>query len=428
MTDVGIPEPGEGPIVRRVVAVAGTRSVLLVFAAVSTVLVARHLGPAGRGQFAVVVSVAVTAGSLAHLSIEQAQVYLVGGGLVARRLAANAVVIGAGLGCLAVVAVLTVAQVSGYPFDRPFAEPAFLLAMAAVPPMVIVLFTNGLLVLEGRTDILNRAQLVAGVTQCLVLVGLVVTDRLTVVTAVLAWLPSMVLPLLTSLPFLRPRRTDLSAALARRELAIGARYHGGMASLYLLLRLDVLLLAALSGDADVGRYALAVSLVELTNVATDAVATVLVKRQVELDLARSALVTARVVGTSVLLAACLVGAVVLTGPLLIPRLFGEGFRPAQAALVALAPGVLALAGMRGAGSYLVRLNRPWVITCLAASAMVVNVVLNLVLIPPLGIVGAGLASSVAYVLLACSYLVWFVRAAGVRPADFAPRPGLGAAA
>lgn len=71
---------------------------------------------------------------------------------------------------------------------------------------------------------------------------------------------------------------------------------------------------------------------------------------------------------------------------------------------------------------LLRRNRPLVNSVLTLTALAVNVTLNLVLIPRWGIVGTGVGSSIAYVLLAVSYLVWLRRAANLTVRDF--RPGL----
>ena len=54
------------------------------------------------------------------------------------------------------------------------------------------------------------------------------------------------------------------------------------------------------------------------------------------------------------------------------------------------------------------------------TAMVVNVSLNFALIPPLGIVGASLASSIAYTALAVAQTVWFVKVTGTRLRELIP--------
>jgi O-antigen/teichoic acid export membrane protein len=415
-------------LARAAITVAGTRVTLLVIGTVVSVVVARSLGPNGRGEYAFVIAVAAVAIAVAHLSVGQAQVYLASIGRDVRSLASNAVPVALGLGLLAIVVVIGSSLLVGYPSKAPFSNPSLLFGLAAVPPSILVLYTNGLLVLAGRIKALNRSALFAGLLQCLLLGLLAFLHELTVATVVLVWTVNACLPLVLSLPVLKPRWASWSWSVAREELTIGLRYHTGMSSLYLLLRIDVLLLAGLRSDREVGLYSLAVALIELTNVATDAVATVVTRRQTNLAMADAAALTARVVGLSVILAAVVSTALALASPLLIPVVYGDVFRGAVPALIALVPGVLALAATRAAGGYLIRLNRPGIVTLLTAGALIVNVACNLALIPRFGIVGAGLASSLAYIILAAAYLGWMYKAANLTLTQFMPHQMLSTAA
>ena len=415
------PEPTVGAsLVRTALAIAGTRVLLLVSGVVTSVLIARALGPEGRGQYAVLVAIAGTAVVLGHSSIEQAQVFLVGRGADMSVLSANAVWLGTLLGILVagVTALVTVAL--EYPNPRAFQQPALPIALLAVPLSIVVLLTNGLLVLSGRTRVLNRSMLLSGAVQFVLLVIAAIAHRLTVTTVVLAWTLSAGTPLLLTLHALRPHRAHISPGLAREAFGFGIRYHGAMVSRFLLLRVDVLILAAMKDDRSVGLYALAVTLIELTNVATDAVSTAVLQRQTHLPLALSARLTARVVGLSGGLAAIAATALLALSPTLVPLVFGQNFRDCVPALFALGPGVVALAMARSASSYLLRHNRPLVNSAIAFAALAVNATLNLALIPRWGIVGCGLASSVAYVLLAIGHLIWLRQTAGLTSRDFKP--------
>lgn len=409
---------------RAVLGVVSTRVVLLVLGLMVSVIVARALGPAGRGAYAVVVALASTTLALGHLSVEQAQVYLTSQGIARRQLAANAVVLGGALGIVAAACILTVSFLTGYPADDVKSLALVPIALAAVPFGIVSAYATGLVVLAGRTDVVNRAMLLGGGTQSVLLLGLAVVERLTVVAVIIVWSLQTALPLVVLLWYLRPRPRSFSWRVARNEVMLGLRYHGGLLSLYLLLRVDVLMLAAFTSNREVGLYALAVTIIELVNIGTDAIATVVLRRQASSPLADAGSFTARVVGLAFILVLGTVGALLVVSPWLVPLVYGDAFTDSVPALLALAPGVIALAASRSAGGYILRLNRPWTVTALAASALSVNVGLNLVLIPAYGIVGAGLASSLAYVLLAASYVLWLRRSADLAWSDFSPLPVL----
>ena len=60
-------------------------------------------------------------------------------------------------------------------------------------------------------------------------------------------------------------------------------------------------------------------------------------------------------------------------------------------------------------------------SALSLGALAVNVTLNLVLIPSMGIVGCALASSAGYIALAAAQTIWFSRAADVPLLALRPR-------
>ncbi len=411
---------GPRSFVRTTLALVATRVTVLVSGLVATVLMTRILGPDGRGQYAVIVAMVGTAVAIGHCSVEQAQVYLAGRGANMKALAANAIALGLLLGAAVAGVTALVAAVFAYPYNRALEQPALPIALLAIPLTMIVLWTNGLLILEGRTRVMNRAVLLGGAVQVVMYMGLAITHRLTVTSVLLAWTLTTAVPLLLTLPALRPRRVDIRVKLARKAIGFGLRYHLSLVSFFLLLRVDVLMLGAIKDDHAVGLYALAVTLIELTNLVTDAVSAAVLQRQTNLPLDESGRFTARVVGLSGLLAVLAATGLVVASPALVPLVFGDDFRGSLPALFALAPGVVALAMARSAGGYLLRRNRPLVNSLIALTALGANVILNLWLIPLWGIAGAGVASSVAYILLAGSYLMWLRRAAGLALRDFQP--------
>ena len=88
----------------------------------------------------------------------------------------------------------------------------------------------------------------------------------------------------------------------------------------------------------------------------------------------------------------LIGTAVLLGKPALEILFGAEFRPAFPAFVWLMPAIMVLSMKTLLITYVGSLGMPMVTVFSPALAVVVNVRLNLLLIPALGIVGASLAS------------------------------------
>lgn len=387
-----------------------------------SIVVSRTLGPSGRGAYYVPITLAATAVALGHLSLEQAHVFMWTKVKEKAGLFANAVVFSTLIGVPLALLTWGAVAVLG-PKAIPIADPALLvLALLAVPVSLLTLYLNGLLILDGRISLVNRARVAAAVVQIFGLIGLAIGGRLGVREVVAAWTISATTNLVVVLSALRVKRSDVSISLAAETLRRGCRYHPGMVAVFLLFRVDVFLLNARVSAAEVGLYSLAVTLAELTYLMTDSVAQVTLHSQTVSSLSDSGHLTAKIARTNVALALGFVATLGISGPFLIPLAFGRDFLGSLPAFLSLIPGVTALAMIRPVGTFLIRLDRPWVISAASYVALAVNVLLNLTLIPIVGIVGAGLSSSVAYILLGMFYMTWFLRASGLRFFDLIPRP------
>ena len=86
---------------------------------------------------------------------------------------------------------------------------------------------------------------------------------------------------------------------------------------------------------------------------------------------------------------------ILAGPL-VTLLFGRSFAPAIPALIWLMPGIVMLSINTIYMNYFASVGMPLITIYSPAVAVILNIVLNIRLIPPLGIVGASIASVAAY--------------------------------
>jgi O-antigen/teichoic acid export membrane protein len=397
---------------RQVAHTVSARAVSLVLGGLSGVVIARALQPEGRGAYYVIVTIAGIALSVGHLSIEQSHVWLWSRTENRAALAANSVVLGLFVGTLAAIAATATVAVLG-PDVVPVASYGLLaVALTVIPCGMTVLYLNNVLVLRSRVDVVNRAAMLAGLLQCSALLLLGAMTRLSPGWVVGLWALSVAAPLAVLLPASRPRLRQYDASLAYRALGRGLRYHLGLASLFLLFRSDILILDGLTTTTAVGLYSLAVSLAELTRVGTDAIAQVALPRQMDNDHDGAIAVTARTTRFTAIFAVGSVCLMCAAAPIVIPVVYGSAFSGSVPSLFALAPGLLALGTTRPIGAFLLRLDRPLLGSAMSVAALLINVVLNLVLIPDYGIVGSAVASSIAYIMLAGMQGAWFLRATG----------------
>lgn len=180
-----------------------------------------------------------------------------------------------------------------------------------------------------------------------------------------------------------------------------------------VLRVDTFLLNAMKGVGDVGIYSNAVNLAELVLMIPTALGTALFPhmsgRTNDENLPLLAVITrlTLLVGTLGSVALALVGR-----PLILLA-FGEPFEGAYVPMLLLLPGIVAMSAIiSGFANYISSSGSPvlnaWVLGC----GTVLNLLINIALIPLFGINGAALASSVAYILILGLYFI-VIRRTGV---------------
>jgi O-antigen/teichoic acid export membrane protein len=189
-----------------------------------------------------------------------------------------------------------------------------------------------------------------------------------------------------------------SLHLVRPLTAYGAAQILAVAPATLNAQLDQLVLSQVVPAADLGRYAVAVSLTLLPVPLVAAIGNVAFPR-----LASQRTVTSStehmqrlaVVGSAV----C---AVIILMPLsavaywMVPLVFGRGYQGAVPLLWILAPGTVFLASGQVVGDLLRGRNSPITVAWAQGLAAVFTVVLLLILLPVVGVYGAAIASTVAY--------------------------------
>jgi O-antigen/teichoic acid export membrane protein len=200
--------------------------------------------------------------------------------------------------------------------------------------------------------------------------------------------------------------TTPSLPLARRIAGYGFRAQiGGVMSL-LNLRLDFILLSVMAGPAVLGVYAVASKFAELIRIFGMALQYVSYPRFARVARERASENARRLIPRVALLScACLVPLWLAAG-ILIPELYGSAFDSAVTPTRIILFG-LALDGVAGVVSgFLYGVGRPGLNSVAMGAGLTVTVVLDLILIPPFGAIGAAIASAVAYTTTAVA-LLWF---------------------
>ena len=382
--------------------VLAARALSLVGAAAVGILVARSLGPEGRGTYAVPAIVSsFVATVFAGLSTALASAMLKDGAgrgalraalLAALPLVATGAIVAAGLsiamhdlwaapyavGILPFLAASAI--VNGYAYGRKNVRVVAIFALAT--PLVTLLLLGAGFALRGASPPVAVAMW-AGGNALVAAVGF----------GAVFWnsrgLASQYVPVW---PFFR------------YALAVGAT---GLVAM-LNYRIDLYIVAALTSHAELGLYTTALSAAETLLVAAQVGSIVTVPQMGSLPQDQAAYLTARCVRNNlVFVGVCGLVAIVLAEPL-VDLLYGRAFLPAVAPLRILVLGIVPWSAASIMSSYFT-LNgkRPQVALCTAAASAVACGIMAFVLVPRLGISGAAIATTVSYAVSVVVMSVYF---------------------
>jgi len=188
------------------------------------------------------------------------------------------------------------------------------------------------------------------------------------------------------------------------------------------MQLDQLLMASLFPSRELGLYAISVSWSSLSSPAFSALATVIFPNLAATESAevhrRTVIKTFRL---SFILGALIVTCHVLATPIFIPLFFGRAFAPAIAAAMVLAAANICLSIAGLSGEVLRGLGRPRGPLYAHVFALPITAGMLYLLLPRLGILGAALASLVAYLVVLSINLSFIFGAVHLRVRDLVPR-------
>jgi len=381
----------------------------LLISVATSILLARALGPEGRGVYAVAMLLPAMVVSFGHLGLGTASTYLIARkkysptSVFATNLGFIVIVgaLGLGAGAIAIL-LLADSALAGAPHGLLW------LGLALVLPDLAISYTRYILLGLSRIPRYNAVYVAQRVLSlCFLIIALVALGagvKGAVVAAVSArWLAAAISALLTARAVMATEgRFRFDIKCAKEALAYGVKFHLGGIVAFLNLRLDLLLVNSFLGVTQVGLYTVAVGLVEKLWLLPQAASAVLFPRIAsEDDEARKGRITSTIVRNVLLISVVSGGIIVLIGRWLIPVLYGGHFRGSVGALYALMTGAVASSGSRVLGNDLAARGHPMLNTYFGIAALALNLGLNLWWIPFAGIAGAAWASS-------CSYLLLFV--------------------
>ena len=366
----------------------------------TSIITARMLGPSARGIFTLVTTLPHTLSALVKLGLAQGAVYSIRKEQVsASTVASHLFFISIGS---SIPIVLAVILFRGHAADLLLkgANPLYLLlALPLVPLLLIESYFFAVLQALERFVLFNQRVMVTSVLAPVTMFIALVVCHGTLAAAILANLgviAAVDLWLIATVFALCPLRWSWDNALARRMLQFGVKSYLQTLATHLHMRIDVYLVAAFLTPADVAFYAIATRFAELLFHIPESLGMVIYPRQAASNKDGAEDLTATACRHTIF--SSLLGSVMLLtlGTWLIRVWYGAAYAPAAAPLPYLVAGEIMMSLFFIFTRNFTSQNRQELNLMASAVALIVNFAMNLILIPRMGIAGAGLSSALSY--------------------------------
>jgi O-antigen/teichoic acid export membrane protein len=402
----------------------GSQVVAAFLSLLNVLIIARVLGPEGRGHVAFLTAIAWLTASLATLGVQEANANLAAAEPRTRRaLATNSLLLSLTLGggmFAALAALMTI-----FPGVAGDSDPALRwITFAFLPVIVLQTLLRFLIQADYAFGVANTAFVLAPVLNVSVNGLFAAVGILSVESAVGVWLAGQALETLIFLWYIGRRMAGFGApdlALARRALGFGTKAHAGRVMQLGNYRLDQWILGAIAGPRELGLYSVAVAWAEALWYLPTALSYVQRPDLVRAARREAARLTARVFRAAVLVTAISALVMVAAAPVLCVGVFGEDFRGSIDDLRVLVWGAFGMVALKLFGNALVARGRPVAQSIAVGVGFACTVTLDVILIPPFGGLGAALASTLSYTAAGVFAGVIFLRALEGSPAELVPR-------
>lgn len=395
-----VPNGGRGLGSRMQPRFIALRVVVYVLGACTSVLVARLLGPFDRGLWAIALVIAGIVGLVTELGIGSSLLHLSRSQPERRPavLGASIGIVGFG-GVAGAFAVLAVTWLGWGPAES-LPLGVLLPALCGVGIANVTSALRQALLERGDLGGALVTQLCQAGSLLLLLIFGLVALRGSVGTAMGAYLASLCVTLAVTVWIAR-KAPSLALgwdwSLVAPLLRYGLVAHVAVVSLFMAYRLDLLLVNHFMDPAAAGVYSVALTLSEMLRAIPELAQMTVFSRSSRGDGAQAA---QHVCGAAAALTAAIGLLAAGASFWLVGMVFGAAFQPAALAFTTLVPGMVGLAISYTLSPVLVLRGQVGVCARAALLSLALMIALDALMIPRFGLVGAGVASSAAYLSLA----------------------------
>jgi len=393
----------------KVIITFSTRILLLIIGVASIVVIARILGPEGRGLHALAMTLIGIGIQFGTLGLHASNTYYIAQDASQLPvLLGNSLLLSVVAGLVAALLALGITAV--WPELLPFNNTLLFLILCGFPIALAYVLIQALLVGVHEIQFYNIVELLNKILALLFIGVCILINIVTVSNVFIAGVLALFIAVIMSLFQLKKHAKRLpkcSFRFFQHNLGFGFKAYLAAFFSFMVLKSDLWMVQYLLGTEQVGYYSIATAMIDMLYIFPVVVGSLLFpKLSAEQDVnekwKQTKLIAILVAITMSFIALLLLPAI----EPVVRMLFGSEFLHSVQAFLWLLPGVIFLSINTIFMNYFASMGMPSIAIFSPICAFFLNVILNIYLIPNYGIEGAAISSSIAYAFMLVLSLVY----------------------
>jgi len=379
-----------------------TRITIIILSLITGIIIARTLGPEGRGIFAIAMVIGSMGVQFTNLGLHSSNtLYVARNPNLLGSLLGNSLFISFSLGLAATFIGWLIFNI--FPQLAPLEGPILFTALLWIPFGLLYLFLQNLLIGLQEFRTFNKIELGAKIFN-ISLLGLLIffdlVSPLTIFIVALLTLPfSFIISLFKLIKHLKNRIT-ISWSTFSMALPYGIKSYIGSLLWYLLLRIDLFMINNILGEGSAGIYDVAFNMSEIFYILPGTIAMVLFPKLSAINNVKEKWALARKVCVGMVITLIIITIIsTLLAEFIIGTLFGKPFIAATSVFILLMIGKIIISINSIFSYFVASIHVPISSVPFNITLVIINIGLNLFMIKNYGLEGAALSSIICFGLL-----------------------------
>jgi O-antigen/teichoic acid export membrane protein len=386
--------------------------ICVVLGIIGSIIIARILGPESKGYYSLLMLVPSLLIQFGNLGIGVANSYFGGSKKYSFSvLASNSVLVSIILGTMLFGVFLLYCFIFHPAFLSEIHTGHIILVSLVIPASLLKTYFNAIILGQKRikdTNILAAIQ--ASFSFLLTIIALLVL-KIGIIGLIITWILSEVIGTILTFIFVwRVQSFKIFSFYLNifwDTLKFGAIGYTGNIIQFFNYRLDMLMLASFMTIVQVGYYSVAVSIVEALWYFPASVGLVIFASTTGANIKDSNKTTPIICRNTLFITLVLAIGLFMLSQFLIIFLYGQDYSPAVKPLWILLPGGVAFSICKVLCNEMTGRGKPIINVIASAISLSINIPLNFVLIPRMGMIGAAIATSTSYLVTSIIVLIYF---------------------